>query len=577
MGKILKYLWIVLVVLLTSFGFNLRYTNDESNKSVLLVSNFDEIQKLEKELGKTKDEIAKEQKKVGISGVLMSKEDMMDNKEFLKKNKLKPLLKIDSNGDIRDYENVIKEYKVKYIWFDYDEERENRIKSGEEKGAHLSETIGYPDELDDVIRVIKDNKLIIVAKERISQISIQDTKGIKDIIKGTNYSMNRMYSMLDKQLARVNGQDIFYEIMRSIVDRGIRVVEIKQIRNPNFTLQRNYEETNLGTKELVNFISGMGYNTNKDLVSLDATELNIGYYVAMVMSALALTCAVYVKKLFNTDFKLTFIVFAMSMLALIAACPLSNIEKNLALFASILYSSLSGLIVMRMCETDSKMLMLKSILVFLGVNFLGGYVVVSCLSSLRYTMTLDLFRGVKIAFVVPLIMYIVSYVIINKVRPKDVIEYIKSKSKIGIGLAVLGVGFILAVYILRSGNFKILRASELELRLREILEYTWKVRPRTKEILIGYPMLMLLVNFRKSKNNILKFILGFGMTIGSISVINSFCHVFTPIEISMRRGVNGMVTGVFIGGGILLLLKNEKIKKILERIPGMMIFFSKLN
>ena len=55
-------------------------------------------------------------------------------------------------------------------------------------------------------------------------------------------------------------------------------------------------------------------------------------------------------------------------------------------------------------------------------------------------------------------------------------EYIKSKSKLGIGLIIMCVGFILTIYILRSGNFKILRASALELRIREILEYNFKVR-----------------------------------------------------------------------------------------------------
>lgn len=567
MKKIFKYLWVVLILVFASFGFSLRYVNDENNKSVLLVSNFREIKKLEKELGKSKDEIIKDQKGAGISGVLIDREDIIDNKEFLQKNRLKPLLKIDSDANIREYEDIIKEFKVRYIWFEYDEERENRIKEGKEKGARPSETIGYPNELDRVVRVIKENKLIVVAKERVSQISIQDTKGIKDIIKDTDYSVNRMYNMLDKQLAKVNGQDMFYEIMRAVVDRGIRVVEIKQIRNPNFTPQRNYDETNLGTKDLVNFINSMGYKTDKDLVSLDSRELNLMYYVGMIVIGLSLTISVYIKKLFNTDFKMTFIAFVTSILMLIAVCPLESIEKNLALFASILYSGLSSLVVLKMCQTDRKNLMFKSILVFLGINFLGGCVVVSCLSSLRYTMTLDLFRGVKIAFVMPLVMYTLSYAIINDIKPKDIVEYIKSKSKVGIGLAVLCVGFIFAIYILRSGNFKIFRASALELRLREILEYKFKVRPRTKEILIGYPMLMLLVYFRKSENDILKFILGFGMTIGSISVINSFCHVFTPIEISMQRGLTGMFIGTMVGGIIILILKNRKVKDLLERVP----------
>ena len=430
------------------------------------------------------------------------------------------------------------------------------------------------------MKVIKENNLVVIAKERISQISIQDTKGIKDIIRKTDYSVNRMYSMMDKQLMqfddrgqpRMNGDKLFYELMRAVVDRGIRVIEIKYIKElkTGDTPGMMYNETNLGVKKLSSFIKKMGYDMDGDLEKLDAKELNINYYL-LVIFGLALTSAAYGKRLFNTDKKTTFIVFAVSMLSLMMVLPVKGIERNLALLASIIYSALSSLVVMRISETEDKKVMLKSVVSFLGISFLGGYTVVSCLSSLRYTMTLDLFRGVKIAFVMPLIMYTISYAIVYNIRISDILSYIKKKSKLGIAFVVALIGFIFAIYILRSGNFKILRASAFELRVREILEYVWKVRPRTKEIAIGYPMLMMFVHFRKSQNNIIKYILGFGMTIGSISVINSFCHVFTPIVISMSRGINGLITGVIIGKLLLILLTNESLKKFLQDKKSKMI------
>ena len=42
---------------------------------------------------------------------------------------------------------------------------------------------------------------------------------------------------------------------------------------------------------------------------------------------------------------------------------------------------------------------------------------------------------------------------------------------------------------------------------------------------------------------------------GSISMINSFCHVFTAVMVSVNRTLAGLLTGLLVGAGALAAIK----------------------
>jgi len=106
----------------------------------------------------------------------------------------------------------------------------------------------------------------------------------------------------------------------------------------------------------------------------------------------------------------------------------------------------------------------------------------------------------------------------------------------------------LYLYIARSGNTSGVSVSSLELRTREILETVFIARPRFKEIIIGYPALFALVYlYHKYKQEAIVFILGLGVVMGSISMVNSFSHVFTAVTISAQRTLAGLIIGIVIG------------------------------
>ncbi|MBO7394243.1 MAG: hypothetical protein J6U98_08605 [Abditibacteriota bacterium] len=73
------------------------------------------------------------------------------------------------------------------------------------------------------------------------------------------------------------------------------------------------------------------------------------------------------------------------------------------------------------------------------------------------------------------------------------------------------------------------------------------VRPRTKEFLVGYPLLMAGMAFlTKGKRNWAVPCIVVG-SVGLISALNTFCHIHTPLILSFVRTLNGLWVGLVIG------------------------------
>lgn len=104
---------------------------------------------------------------------------------------------------------------------------------------------------------------------------------------------------------------------------------------------------------------------------------------------------------------------------------------------------------------------------------------------------------------------------------------------------------IIGVVLLRSGNDSALGAFSLESLFRDSLEATFSVRPRTKE-LIGHPLLMLFLLSIAWRTRI-SVMFGIGALLGQISILNTFCHLHTPLELTITRVLLGLGIGAATG------------------------------
>lgn len=230
-----------------------------------------------------------------------------------------------------------------------------------------------------------------------------------------------------------------------------------------------------------------------------------------------------------------------------------------------------------------------------GVSLLGSLLATSALSQLSYILELDLYRGVKLMQLIPIGLFGLAYLLVyayeetgardavlahigtrgEKGRAARFIAYLREKletpMKLGWFLAavVLAVAaafllLVFAYYIYRTGNSS--TTSSAELQFRNLLENLLIARPRTKEMLIGWPMLFLFIWALRRGLRFLPLLFGMGMSIGLVSVVNTFLHIRTPFLLSLLRTFWGVLFGFALG--IVLVVAAELVYRLVRRICG---------
>jgi polysaccharide pyruvyl transferase CsaB len=119
-----------------------------------------------------------------------------------------------------------------------------------------------------------------------------------------------------------------------------------------------------------------------------------------------------------------------------------------------------------------------------------------------------------------------------------------------------------ALYILRAGNFSPIPASAFEHLLRDYMDMSLPVRPRTKEFLVGYPALILLAASIRCRQSGWSLLLAVGGTVAAVSVVNSFCHLACSPLLNVLRSYIALFFA-FVPGLLLI-----PVFLLLRRIKG---------
>lgn len=200
----------------------------------------------------------------------------------------------------------------------------------------------------------------------------------------------------------------------------------------------------------------------------------------------------------------------------------------------------------------------KSVLIFLGASvftLIGAAMIVGLLADQSYVVKLNQYVGIKPSQVFPLMfvgfamcaglpMFDKPYAQVKSEVSSNIRKLISHPLFIWHAIAAIAALVIIALAVARSGNDSGLGVSSIELRFRAILDTLLGVRPRTKEFLIGHPALFIGIALLLKKNR------GWGLPltafglIGQVSMLNTFCHIHTPLMMSVRRGFNGLVIGL---------------------------------
>ncbi|MFM7320453.1 MAG: DUF5693 family protein [Armatimonadota bacterium] len=193
----------------------------------------------------------------------------------------------------------------------------------------------------------------------------------------------------------------------------------------------------------------------------------------------------------------------------------------------------------------------------------GIALVVGLLADGRFLVKADAFTGVKATLAVPVaLVAMVELLGLHGDSPggfmsavsgawKRWCAWLSSPILAGQAVGAAVALALVAMLLLRSGNDPGVGVSDFELKIRALLDKVLTVRPRFKDIL-GHPALVLATAARMDGRRAIGGALLLLGTVGQSSLLNTFCHLHTPLSASALRDVIGLALGLPIG---LLLVR----------------------
>ncbi|MEQ8201965.1 MAG: DUF5693 family protein [Syntrophomonadaceae bacterium] len=445
-----------------------------------------------------------------------------------------------------EYDRLVSEYGVKYVIF----------------GGN--DLYGAAKNVDWIGEWVERNHLTIGIIEASNQLQYYKQAGLEEVMASAAYPINRVYSTTNDEFV-TSVDERYYRWVRGVIDRGIRIMYVVPFKDTKLSFSRNLNDTIDTIGRFHATISGKGFAIDQPLNDL-SNQMTSPFHRLMVSLSLLLGGTIYLLWLFRPRIQAAWlaawlITAGLACLGLNILLP-ADFSKLYALGGAILYPSLSSLMLLIYLKDNRGKPYLQQLLfslaIILGINGLGMYTAVTSLADIRYIMNVLIFSGVKLSFLAPLLLFPINYVGVmvgfGSFKDKAIRFLLDRPNYLVLVLLMVG-GAAGYYYIGRSGNAMV-SVSGLEIRTREVLESVFLARPRFKELLIGYPALMVMIYwYKKYRQDLILLVLGLGVMMGSISMVNSFCHVFTAVMVSVNRTLGGLLTGLLVGAAVLLCIK----------------------
>ncbi|OQA15630.1 MAG: hypothetical protein BWY64_02814 [bacterium ADurb.Bin363] len=187
------------------------------------------------------------------------------------------------------------------------------------------------------------------------------------------------------------------------------------------------------------------------------------------------------------------------------------------------------------------------------ITVLGSLVTAGILSSTKFFLTVDRFKGIKFIMTLPILLVIILYFYSLTEGNKSSGFFKKCKTFLlhPVRLWEVIIVFIIATggifYLIRTGNTSVVPVSDFERNLRAFLDNFLIVRPRFKDFLLGQPALFLTVYlWRRGNLRYLWLFLAFA-TLGQANIVDTFAHLHTPLLVSLLRVFHGLWIGCIVG------------------------------
>lgn len=419
---------------------------------------------------------------------------------------------------------------------------------------------GYPDpdKIEVFYQLLLDENGDIVAP--LGQIEFSPQEGFNTLANLADKDVVRLHTISNDEMSKFEGETgesmdagITEALDRWDLAARERNMRALLVRFFSIDMPGTYYENNMAYLDALHTqLEDNGFTVGGDvqeMASLDipaAVRLLVGFGI----------CAGFMLLLLEIGFRrLALAGFVLSALAWVGMYVVNQtLAMQLMALASVIeFPILSCLYFLPPKKDLSLLQSIGRLLALCAVSFIGAVLMVGVLSDKAFMLKLSSFIGVKIAHVIPIVVVPFVLYIVRDKKPLSLCKSLLNKAldyKWAIVFAVVAVA--LMIYLSRTGN-ESGEISGIEAAMRQFLNDTMGVRPRSKEFLIGYPATILYLMYA-AKHRAL-WVLSIPLVIGQISLVNTYAHIHTPLLIALQRSLNGLILGIIVAVVAVVVVK----------------------
>ncbi len=459
--------------------------------------------------------------------------------------------------------------------------------------ASGSGIFGFDDGTDFAKEYITENDITIGLIENTTQRQNILQDGVEEISVSTDYNTVRVFSVWDYIQYRYQyygyegAKEIENTLFRAVTERNIRLIYYKPIKTfeDSYTYVTDIEEYKTLFDNLRDRLEDQGF-------SYGSASVMEAYQVPGIMKLfISFGCVAAVVLLLATIFpmnrKWKLAIGALGLICVVAAYAVMPglFELMLSFGSAVVFACLAITVYTSVSKSadrkfDDKSPLIRiigmaciALILSVLVALAGGIMTAAPLSSIRYMLEIDIFRGVKLAQLLPIAFFALVYLAYfgfgeKKTRPgvleiHDLKDMMNKEIKVWMILLAGCVGVVGVYYILRTGHDSSLEVSSFEMLFRNYLEEALVARPRTKEILFAFPAVMMMVYTAARKLRLWSVVFGLCGVIGMTSVCNTFMHLRTPLYLGFARTGYSLLGGMVLG--IIGILVFELLYRLYKR------------
>jgi hypothetical protein len=425
-----------------------------------------------------------------------------------------------------------------------------------------NEVLGFPDHLDDTAAAFKAGKFNFGAIETYDQSQVQ--KGNEGLAERIPAQTVRVQAISKTEQDKLDLRTIVARYLLGVRERNIRVVYLRPYLHIEGSLSPEAANVEM-VREIGDGLTAQGFRLGRatpfrafgaNPLEIVIVSLAVPAGLLMLLDALGVRMRRWWYWLFAAD------------VVIVAGGYLAHHDllgrKLVALTGAIVFAVGAVVAVARAFVAPERASTraalragLRTVAVAGGIGLAGALVVVGLLSVPLTMIEIERFSGVKAVLVLPPLIVILLYLFtpVFGRAPLGVGESARAPVRIyQLAAAVVLLGLAL-LYITRSGNQSDVAPSTFELSLRSGLTAILGIRPRFKEFVVGFPLMMLLPALTLRHRAIVGWLFALGIAVGTADIIDTFSHLHTPLVVSLLRLFNGAVVGCALGALAVLVYR----------------------